>query len=216
MKKLLICVAAAFLMLGGCEAKPSADGNIENGTRVIKIGSGFSDVHAYRGETVTLDFTGSGSVTLSVPDYEVEQSGNDAVSVTFKAVKTGSYGIAVTTDNGTETGTLIIEELADTNVYKSVDAQAFEEAMTGQFLLLDVRTKYEYESGHIDGAVLIPHNELADRLDEIKGYDKVLVYCASGNRSVAASQILINAGFEEVYNLAYGYADWQDYKQGVN
>ncbi len=216
MKKYWIYMAAALLLLSGCEAKPSADGNIENGGRAIKISSGFSDVHAYRGETVTLSFTGSGSVTLSVPDYEAEQSGSDEVSVTFKAVKTGSFNITVTTENRTETGQLIIEELADTNVYKSVDAQAFEEAMTGQFLLLDVRTKYEYESGHIDGAVLIPHNELSDRLDEIKGYDKVLVYCASGNRSVAASQILINAGFKEVYNLAEGYAEWQDYKQGVN
>ena len=50
MKKYWIYMAAALLLLSGCEAKPSADGNIENGGRAIKISSGFSDVHAYRGE----------------------------------------------------------------------------------------------------------------------------------------------------------------------
>ena len=209
MKRLLILLAAALLLLSGCGAQPQADGALQDGGRVIHLSSGFSQAHANRGETVTLIYTGNGSITLSVPDYEAEASGSGKAQVQFKAVETGSFDISVTTDGGTEHGKLIVEELAETDVYKSVDVKEFETAMTGNYLLLDVRTQEEYDEGHIAEAVLIPHNELADRLSEIEGYDKVLVYCASGNRSVTASQILINAGYKEVYNLKGGFSAWQ-------
>ncbi len=209
MKRLFVLLAAAVLMLSGCGAQPQADGVLQDGVRVIKLNSGFSEVHANRGETVTLIYTGSGSMTLSVPDFEAEATGRGEVQVQLKAAETGSYDISVTTDGGTAHGQLIVEELADTNVYKSVNAQAFEAAMTGNYLLLDVRTQDEYDGGHIEGALLIPHNELAERLNEVEGYDKVLVYCASGNRSVTASQILIEAGYKEVYNLKGGFSAWQ-------
>ncbi len=209
MKKCWVLLAAAVLMLSGCSAQPAADGTLEDGGRVIHLSSGFSEVNAYRGETVTLIYGGSGSITLSVPGFEAEASASGEAKVQFKAVETGRFDISVKTSDGTQTGTLIIEELAETDGYKSVDAQAFASAMNGDYLLLDVRTQEEYDEGHIEGALLIPHNELAGRLDEIKEYDKVLVYCASGNRSVAASQILMNAGYKEVYNLAGGYSAWQ-------
>ncbi len=215
MKRLLILLAAALLLLSGCGAQPQTDGTLQDGGRVIKLNSGFSEAHANRGETVTLIYTGQGGITLSVPDFETEATGSGEAQVQFKAVETGSFDISVTTDGRTEHGRLIVEELAETDVYKNVDVKEFETAMTGNYLLLDVRTQEEYDEGHIAEAVLIPHNELADRLSEIKGYDKVLVYCASGNRSVTASQILIEAGYKEVYNLEGGFSAWQA-DTGVN
>ena len=64
-------------------------------------------------------------------------------------------------------------------------------------LLLDVRTQEEYDQDNIEGATLIPVAELEARLKEIEQYkDKpILVYCRSGNRSMTASQILIENGF---------------------
>ncbi len=213
LKKLTALFFVVFLLLGACSAVPKADGILVQGVRVIEIKSGFSDIHAYRGETVALVYSQDGDITLSVPQMDAEKTGSGEVRVEFKAAETGSFEVVTKTDNGTETGKLIIEELSETNVYKNVDAAGFEAAMTGDYLLLDVRTQGEYDAGHIEGALLIPHTELADRLDEVQGYDKVLVYCASGNRSVAASQILIDAGYKKVYNLTGGYAAWQTYKQ---
>jgi len=213
MKKLIVLILAVVLLLGACSTSKKADGTLEQGVRVIEITSGFTEAHANRGETVALVYTDDGDIALSVPDFDAQNTGNGEVRVEFKAAQTGSFDVIVKTDDGTYTGKLIIDELSDTNVYKSVDAAGFEAAMTGDYLLLDVRTQAEYDAGHIDGSMLIPHTELADRLDEVEGYDKVLVYCASGNRSVAASQILIDAGFKEVYNLKGGYAGWQAYKQ---
>lgn len=90
----------------------------------------------------------------------------------------------------------------------------FEANMTGEYLLLDVRTQEEYDQGHIDGSVLIPVSDLQERIDEISQYkdQKVLVYCRSGNRSVTASYMLIDNGFTQVYNLETGFNGWSTYK----
>jgi rhodanese-related sulfurtransferase len=92
--------------------------------------------------------------------------------------------------------------------------EEFEAAMEGEYLLLDVRTQAEYDEGHINDPTLIPVTELESRLDEISEYkDKpVLVYCRSGNRSVTASNILIENGFSEVHNLLGGIGAWNAYK----
>jgi rhodanese-related sulfurtransferase len=63
--------------------------------------------------------------------------------------------------------------------------------------LLDVRTVEEYKSGHIRGAKLIQVGKLEANLDKLKAdrHKKIIVYCRSGNRSVAASRILEKHGF---------------------
>jgi parallel beta-helix repeat protein len=77
-------------------------------------------------------------------------------------------------------------------------------------IVLDARTQSEYDSGHIRNAKLIPHTELEGRLDELNKTDEVLVYCRSGFRSSAASQILADNGFLYVYNMLGGIISWID------
>ena len=67
--------------------------------------------------------------------------------------------------------------------------------------LLDVRSPSEFSGGHIDGAINIPVGELAGRLSELPRDRPVVVYCASGNRSGAATKVLLGAGFETVLDL---------------
>lgn len=69
-------------------------------------------------------------------------------------------------------------------------------------LLVDVRSKGEFDSGHLDGALNIPHTEVEARLVEF-GADKskpIVVYCRSGNRSGMAKDVLTSNGFTSVYN----------------
>ena len=76
-------------------------------------------------------------------------------------------------------------------------------------ILLDVRTKEEFESGHIKDAVLLPVDNLNDEAGKVL-MDKeapIFVYCRSGNRSVTAANILIEQGYKNVYNLG-GIIDW--------
>lgn len=63
-------------------------------------------------------------------------------------------------------------------------------------VLLDVRTAEEFEAGHLRGAVHIPCDEIAGRLEELGvAGDTVVVYCRSGRRSARAASALRAAGF---------------------
>ncbi len=75
-------------------------------------------------------------------------------------------------------------------------------------LVLDVRTPEEYAAGHIPGAVLIPHDHLAERLAELGGATEVVVYCHSGRRAGIAEDILIEAGIG-VSQLEGSWLAWQ-------
>ena len=66
--------------------------------------------------------------------------------------------------------------------------------------LLDVRTIAEYKQGHLRDATLIPVQALAQNLGMLKEdkNKKILVYCATGNRSISASRVLKKNGFTPI------------------
>lgn len=66
--------------------------------------------------------------------------------------------------------------------------------------IIDVRSKGEYEGGHIKGSVNIPLPTLANQLNKIKKDRPVITCCASGMRSSTAKSILQSNGYSEVYN----------------
>lgn len=76
-------------------------------------------------------------------------------------------------------------------------------------ILLDVRTKEEYETGHIKNARLMPLDSIKE--ESVKNLvDKeatIFVYCRSGSRSSAAAKILVEQGYINVYNLG-GIINW--------
>jgi len=80
-------------------------------------------------------------------------------------------------------------------------------------LLLDVRTVAEFDGplGHIAGAVLIPIQELEERIDELNEHKEkeIIVICRSGNRSQIGTRILISHGINAV-NMVGGMKAWND------
>lgn len=88
-----------------------------------------------------------------------------------------------------------------------VDIETFAEAYTNGATVLDVRNPDEYEAAHLQGAVLIPLGELADRQDEIPDADPLYVICAVGGRSLAAAKALTNAGYNAL-SVAGGTKGW--------
>ena len=80
-------------------------------------------------------------------------------------------------------------------------------------LLLDVRTATEFDGplSHIAGAVLLPIQELEQRVDELNEHKEkeIIVICRSGNRSQTGTRILISHGFNAV-NMLGGMKAWND------
>ncbi|MCL4378458.1 MAG: rhodanese-like domain-containing protein [Actinobacteria bacterium] len=88
--------------------------------------------------------------------------------------------------------------------------QVYEIISNGEnYYVIDVRTKEEYLQGHLGGAVLIPVDEIKNRLKEIPKDKPLIVYCKSGVRSMQAANILVSNGFKAVYNMTGGIDEWQ-------
>ena len=78
------------------------------------------------------------------------------------------------------------------------------------YVIIDARTEAEFREGHIEGAILIPEYEIAERAEmEIPEKDTlILVYCRSGRRSKIASDALVQLGYTNVKEFG-GIIDWQ-------
>jgi molybdopterin/thiamine biosynthesis adenylyltransferase/rhodanese-related sulfurtransferase len=79
-----------------------------------------------------------------------------------------------------------------------------------EFTLLDVREYHEYDIANIEGSVLIPLGEIADRKDELNPDDEIVIHCHHGGRSMRATQYLKDQGFKNVKNLAGGIDAWAE------
>jgi rhodanese-related sulfurtransferase len=77
-------------------------------------------------------------------------------------------------------------------------------------LVLDVRTAEEFAAGHVPGAVNIPHEQTADRLEELRPYQdrEIVLYCKSGRRAGIAADTLAEAGFSRLRHLAGDMPGW--------
>ena len=94
----------------------------------------------------------------------------------------------------------------------NLDAAGFQaKTQEAGVVLLDVRTRSEFNEGHIANAINIDV-EAATFLNEISQLDKTktyAVYCRSGRRSADAVTKMSNEGFMSVVNLKAGILDWQ-------
>jgi molybdopterin/thiamine biosynthesis adenylyltransferase/rhodanese-related sulfurtransferase len=78
-------------------------------------------------------------------------------------------------------------------------------------LLVDVREEDEWNEGQIPGAVHIPRGFLESRIEAAAPdhSQPIVLYCASGNRSVFAAKSLVELGYDNVASLSGGYTDWK-------
>ena len=89
--------------------------------------------------------------------------------------------------------------------WRHVNAQ---ETLNGT-VYLDVRTKDEFELGSIPGAINIPIDDLRDNLHLLNKSNTIVAFCAVGLRGYLAARILMQNGFENVFNLNGGYKTWE-------
>lgn len=68
-------------------------------------------------------------------------------------------------------------------------------------IILDVRSKAEFDGGHIKNSINIPVDQLEQNLSRLKDKNKTIITCcASGMRSASAKNILQNNGYKNVHN----------------
>jgi rhodanese-related sulfurtransferase len=78
-------------------------------------------------------------------------------------------------------------------------------------VLVDCREPNEFALGHIPGAMLLPRGVLEQNIERAVPRDrKVIIYCASGNRSALAADVLQQMGYTDVASMAGGIRAWAD------
>ncbi|HPB72634.1 MAG TPA: rhodanese-like domain-containing protein [Phycicoccus sp.] len=90
---------------------------------------------------------------------------------------------------------------------REVTLTDFAEALAAGGAVIDVREPMEYRAGHVPGAVLMPLRSVPEKLAEVPTGQPVYVICASGNRSLQATDFLRSKGIE-AYSVAGGTSGW--------
>ena len=102
------------------------------------------------------------------------------------------------------------EDTTDKAAYHKISVEEAYEMMASQeVVVVDVRTREEHESGHIENAVLVPNESIGSEMPEALP-DKeatLLIYCRSGRRSKDAAQKLLALEYQNVYDFG-GVIDW--------
>lgn len=75
-------------------------------------------------------------------------------------------------------------------------------------VLLDVREPWEFEGGHIEGAMLMPMHTVPARLNDLSEDDPVVCICHHGGRSMQVAMFLKARDFSSVFNLSGGMDQW--------
>ena len=95
--------------------------------------------------------------------------------------------------------------------YLNITAEEAKQIMDSEegYIILDVRTQEEYNQGHIPGAIVISHEEIAEKAKEVltEKDQLILVYCRSGRRSKIAAEALVELGYTNIKEFG-GIIDW--------
>ena len=106
---------------------------------------------------------------------------------------------------------IIVSEKGEKAMYEQITPEDAKKIMDSgeEHIILDTREQYEYDEGHIAGAMLIPYTEIENKAEEmLPDKDKlILVYCRSGRRSKIASESLFKLGYTNVKEFG-GIIDW--------
>ena len=91
-----------------------------------------------------------------------------------------------------------------------VDATKLMELKSEGVLVVDIRTKDEYDQGHIAGVKHIDfyRSDFMEAMSELDKNSPLIIHCAKGGRSGKASKKLKEAGFMKIYDYTGGYTDW--------
>ena len=121
------------------------------------------------------------------------------------------YGPPMPKENKEEETTMQ-DETQQVAGYQKINPDEAKRIIDGNdpYVLLDVRTKEEFDTEHIPGALLLPADDIYDEIASIKLPDKtvlIMVYCRSGGRSAEAAKTLIELGYINVYDIG-GIIDW--------
>ncbi|MEG2348673.1 MAG: rhodanese-like domain-containing protein [Clostridia bacterium] len=125
----------------------------------------------------------------------------------FESIKNILFGESKNTNTNSSPFSIFSNSRSSNNrcAYKLVSfEQARDMIENEQVILIDVRTKSEYDLMHIKNAINIPVTQIEQKIFPIEQTKPIMVYCSSGSRSKNAIMILNSLGYTNIYIWEYG------------
>ncbi len=151
----------------------------------------------------------TGSGVLASITFETIKSGTSALTLSYvMLVNSSGEEVATTVHSGRCTVGDIMSEVSYTDI--SIEEANNMIESNQEVIILDVSTRDEYDSEHINGARWIEMTNVSviNELDEYRDW-KIIVYSRNGVESRKACRVLIEHGFENVYNMVGGINAWR-------
>lgn len=104
--------------------------------------------------------------------------------------------------------TPVINDVVDTQTaYKMIQNNQ----SNSNFVIVDVRTREEFNSGHIAKAIMVDYEspDFTARISELDRNREYIIYCRTARRSGLAVKVMKGLGFTETYDMAGGITKWQ-------
>jgi len=116
-------------------------------------------------------------------------------------------GCISNTENDSNPKTQILKDITVEEAYTLIQNNSENQ----NFIILDIRTKEEYKSEHIQNSMMIDFysDTFKDELDKLDKNKTYLIYCRTGRRTGLTLDIMEELGFFKVYNMAGGITQWK-------
>ncbi len=101
-----------------------------------------------------------------------------------------------------------IRTIIDEGTLSASELKELIDSKNEEYVLIDVRSRSEYNSGHIPTAINIPHTQIQDFVKKIPKNKLIIVYCKVGARATTARKKLMELGYEDVINFGGTYS-WE-------
>jgi rhodanese-related sulfurtransferase len=88
-----------------------------------------------------------------------------------------------------------------------IDVEQLSGEVASGATVLDVREPHEWETGYVEGALLISMADVPEQVDELPDDEPIYVICAHGNRSAKVAEYLLRQGLD-AHNVAGGMVAW--------
>lgn len=217
----------AVALLAGCSEKANnreedvevntieISGKVQGGYRSLSLAPFGEplDLTVYRGDYIKLFLDDQGAektdYAFDIPDLGISTTVNDTSEEQpyFKMKASGAYPFTI----GERSGVMNVIELEQA-YYTELNSNETWQLLNSDEppLLLDVRTMGEFYRGYLEGASIIPLQEIQMRAGELEKHKNhpIIIYCATGNRSTTASKILLDRGFKNIMNVRQGIVGW--------
>ena len=129
---------------------------------------------------------------------------------------------ALADHKATQKWPIVVDEMVSTakNSINMIDMKEFDEVLESKAydLIIDVREPYEFDRGHVPGAINIPRGVIEFMIWDSVGFPdktdlgkKIYIYCRTGSRTALAATTLKNLGFTNIYGVDMKFSNWLRY-----